>query len=111
MFYPETDDPNTPDIDERNVQVVEMLPELNGNYIDEICFMLDPEGLSASDNYRINTIGTIESEEADDWILPFEIYSDEGTVDGDKSPERYFTVEVDGLGLIDNTVGFYDLTP
>ncbi|MCB4458142.1 Ig-like domain-containing protein [Leisingera sp. McT4-56] len=61
-------------------------------------------GMDGNDKFRINQVSLITEAPAEDYILPFEIFADEQTVDGDQTAVASWTVEVDGPEANDNIV-------
>jgi VCBS repeat-containing protein len=76
---------------------------------DRIYVAIDPTDIDSNDTVRINNIATLETQVSGDFVLPFSVRGNEGTVDGDTTQEESFTWTIDGLGTTSTTVGEFDL--
>lgn len=76
---------------------------------DRIYVAIDPTDIDSNDTVRINNIATLETQVSGDFVLPFSVRGNEGTIDGDVTQEESFTWTIDGLGTSVTTVSEYDL--
>lgn len=76
---------------------------------DRIYVAIDPTDIDLNDTVRINNIATLEAQISGDYVLPFSVRGNEGTIDGDTTQEESFTWTVNGLGAGSTTVAEFDL--
>jgi hypothetical protein len=76
---------------------------------DRIYVAIDPTDIDSNDSTRINNIATLEAQASRDYVLPFSVRSNEGTIDGDTTQEESFTWTVNGLDADTTTVNEFDL--